>query len=94
MASEVSTSESTQAPTMKDHVVRPSHYARFLIEPIEFIMRNKLPFWLGNVIKYGCRAGHKLYEGMDAKQSEITDLKKMIRYTEMRINELEGKDTL
>lgn len=76
------------------HVFRPNHYARFAIEPVEFSMRNDLAFWAGNVIKYVVRAGFKTYEGMDAQQSEITDLKKARRYIDMRINQLEGKDPL
>jgi hypothetical protein len=73
-----------------DPVNRPTHYTQFDIEPAEFIMRNNLPFWLGNVIKYGCRAGSKIYDDLDAHQSELRDLKKIQRYTEMRINQLEG----
>lgn len=76
------------------HVTKPSHYARWKIEPITFIMRNAMDFWLGNVIKYICRAGAKIYDGMDARQSEITDLKKASRYIEMRINHLEGRSEL
>ena len=41
---------------------------------------------MGNVIKYIMRAGTK--ENTD----EIQDLKKAIRYIEMRINQLEGKE--
>lgn len=62
-------------------VHRPSHYARFEIEPIEFIMRNKLEFWQGNVIKYVMR--------YDAKDG-IQDLRKAARYIEMQIKKLEG----
>lgn len=74
-----------------DIVVRPSHYARWTIEPIVFIMQNGMEFWRGNIIKYVSRAGSKLYDGQDKVQSEITDLKKAMRYCEMRINLLEGK---
>ena len=77
-----------------DIVVRPGHYSRWVIEPITFIMRNNLPFWKGNIIKYAARAGFKLYDGMDTVQSEITDLRKVRRYCDMRINELEGKEVL
>lgn len=56
-----------------------------------FIMQNGMEFWRGNVIKYVSRAGSKLYDGQDKVQSEITDLKKAMRYCEMRINLLEGK---
>ena len=74
----------------EDIIRRPSHYTNFAIEPITFIMRNGLSFWKGNVIKYVCRAGAKKYDGMDGVESEITDLKKVMRYAEMRINMLEG----
>lgn len=78
----------------RDHVVKPSHYTRWVIEPITFIMRNKMEFWRGNIIKYIARAGAKSYDGMDSQQSEITDLRKAIRYAEMRINELNGETEL
>lgn len=79
---------------MENIVTRPAHYAKWIIEPITFIMRNKMEFWRGNIIKYASRAGSKLYDGMDEVQSEITDLEKVRRYAEMRINELKGEDTL
>lgn len=77
-----------------DHVNRPSHYTQYTIEPIEFIMHNGLPFHTGNIIKYAVRAGHKMYPNMDNVMSEITDLKKVMRYAEMRINQLQGKASL
>lgn len=70
-------------------VNKPDHYTRYTVEPVEFIMQNHLPFHVGNIVKYALRAGHKKYEGMDADQSEITDLKKVIRYAEMRISLIE-----
>lgn len=75
-------------------VQKPSHYTRWKIEPITFIMRNGFEFWRGNIVKYASRAGFKSYEGMDAVQSEVTDLQKVIRYAEMRINQLTGETTL
>lgn len=78
----------------KDHVNKPDHYTRYVIEPIEFIMRNALPFHVGNIVKYAVRAGYKSYPDMSGIESEITDLKKVIRYAEMRINQLERKATL
>lgn len=66
-----------------DPVHRPHHYARYVIEPIEFIMKNNLPFWLGNVVKYGLR--------YDAKDG-IQDLKKARRYLDMQIKRMEGDD--
>lgn len=79
---------------MDNIVTRPAHYAKWVIEPITFIMRNKMEFWRGNIIKYATRAGAKLYDGMDEVQSEIADLEKVRRYAEMRINELKGGDIL
>ncbi|MCF4099799.1 DUF3310 domain-containing protein [Maritalea mediterranea] len=79
---------------MSDKVFKPSHYTKWLIEPITFIMRNGMEFWRGNVIKYATRAGGKLYDGMDEVESEITDLEKAKRYLDMRINQLKGETTL
>lgn len=79
---------------MMSKVVKPNHYAKWAIEPITLIMRNGMEFWRGNIIKYATRAGNKSYDGMDAVQSEITDLEKVRRYAEMRINQLKGEITL
>lgn len=70
----------------KDPIVQPSHYERYKIEPINFIMLNNLSFWIGNIVKYVVRAGYK--EGVD----EVTDLLKARRYIDMRLNQLEGKN--
>lgn len=72
-------------------VEQPEHYAQYAIEPKNFIIRNGMEFWRGNIIKYASRAGSKMYEGKDARESEILDLKKAIRYAEMRINQLNGE---
>lgn len=78
-----------------DPIVRnPPHYTRYKLEPITFIMQNDLPFHLGNIVKYALRAGHKLYPNMGVVESEITDLEKVIRYCEMRINQLNDKELL
>ena len=63
-------------------VISPDHYTVWKMEPITFIMENRMEFWRGNVIKYVARAGFK--------GSEVQDLEKAIRYLEMRINELSG----
>ena len=70
---------------MEEQIKNPSHYERWSVEPITYIMKNDMPFWMGNVIKYVARAGAK------ENTSEITDLKKAKRYIDMRINQLEGK---
>ena len=78
----------------EDIIKKPYHYTRYAIEPVIFIMQNGFTFEIGNIIKYASRAGYKIYEGMDAVESEIADLEKIRRYAEMRINVLEGKDVL
>ena len=75
----------------EDIIERPEHYAKWAIEPIVYIMSNRFEFWRGNIIKYPSRAGEKQYDGLSQDQSEITDLRKVIRYCQMRINEIEGK---
>ena len=76
----------------QDVVVKPEHYTRWAVEPIVFIMQNDIEFWRGNIIKYAMRAGFKRYNNQDQISSEITDLRKVIRYSEMRINQLEGRE--
>lgn len=63
-------------PSPDDMVHQPNHYARYVIEPVTFIGANKLPFDVGNVIKYVCR--------YDAKNG-IEDLEKAKRYVEIVI---------
>jgi len=74
-----------------DKVRQPSHYAKWPIEPITFVMRNKMEFWRGNLIKYAARAGHKKYDNMSETESEIVDLEKVRRYAEIRIRQLKGE---
>lgn len=81
-----------QQDEAKDVVDSPEHYTRWAIEPIVYIMNNKFEFWRGNIIKYASRAGSKQYDNKTIEQSEITDLRKAMRYCQMRINELEGKE--
>jgi len=75
-----------QAMEQSDVIKNPKHYERYEIEPVSFIMKNELPFWMGNVIKYIMRAGYK------TNTDEIQDLNKAIRYIDMRINQLKGKE--
>jgi len=74
-------------PTMSyvkhDPVLKPAHYARWKMEPIEFISVNDFPFWLANVIKYACR-----YDAKDGLQ----DLYKARAYLDIQIRKLEGHD--
>ncbi|MGB1651133.1 MAG: DUF3310 domain-containing protein [Acidimicrobiales bacterium] len=72
----------------------PSHYSRWKIEPITFIMENEVEFWRGNIIKYAMRAGYKHRDGLKDWEAEIEDLEKIRRYAEMRINHIKGEETL
>ncbi len=51
-----------------------NHYKDFAIQPVEFIIKNRLGFCEGNVIKYVCR--HR-------KKNGIEDLKKAKHYLEL-----------
>lgn len=57
-----------------DKIILPAHYGRFSIEPIRFIVENKLDWFQGNVVKYTARH--------DAK-GEVEDLQKAMRYLVM-----------
>ena len=54
--------------------VAGNHYKDFVIQPIEFITKNNIPFIEGNIIKYICRWQDK--GGME-------DLDKVIHYVEL-----------
>jgi hypothetical protein len=57
----------------------PIHYQRGSIQVWDFIADQKLDYFLGNVIKYVCRAGHKQYE------EELDDLLKAQAYIDKKI---------
>ncbi len=44
-------------------IKEPPHYTQHEIEPIDFIVKNKLDFCQGNVVKYVCR--YNLKGGLD-----------------------------
>ena len=58
------------------------HYKSFPIQPYEFISKNNLSFFQGNVVKYVCRYLTK---------NGIEDLEKIIHYCELEIKKM--KDT-
>lgn len=60
--------------------INPDYYKRWVIEPIDFCMKNNLPFWLGSVIKYGMRYDQK---------NGLEDLYKARKYLDFKIKELE-----
>ena len=65
---------STEDPYLKQ--IAGTHYMKMVIQPAEFINKNKLPFAEGNAIKYICR--HKA-------KGKLQDIKKAMHYLEMII---------
>jgi hypothetical protein len=70
---------------MNDAVNHPSHYTDGGIETIDFIEAKKLPYHLGNAVKYISRAGKK------DQNKTIEDLQKAVWYIERYIKVLEGE---
>jgi len=60
----------------QDKQIGGSHYKDFPIQPYEFISKNNLSFFQGNVVKYVCRYLNK---------NGIEDLKKIIHYCQLEI---------
>lgn len=71
-----------------DHVFPQSrqiggkHYKKYNIQPYEFISKNNLSFYQGNVIKYVVRYLEK---------GGVEDLEKIIHYTELEILRLKDR---
>ena len=63
----------------QERQVGGSHYKSFRIQPYEFISKNNLSFFQGNVVKYVCRYLSK---------NKIEDLQKIIHYCELEILKL------
>jgi hypothetical protein len=55
------------------------HYKSFHIQPYEFISKNNLSFFQGNVVKYVCRYLNK---------NGVEDLQKIIHYCQLEIKKL------
>jgi len=66
----------------------PDHYQRGIYEVWDIIHDQQLDYFLGNVIKYVCRAGHK------SSEDEIDDLKKAIVYLKKKISILEKENKM
>lgn len=62
--------------------INGKHYKQMAIQPVDFIMANKLDFLAGNVVKYVCR--HSTKGGK-------VDLEKAKHYIEMLIEFYYGK---
>ena len=67
----------------QDKQIGGSHYKSFLIQPYEFISKNDLSFFQGNVIKYVCRYLNK---------NGIEDLEKIIHYCELEKKKLKDME--
>jgi len=67
----------------KKSSIDPKHYNRHAIQPIDFIMKNKLSYCVGNVIKYVVR--HKYKNGLE-------DLLKARQYIDFLIKEWEDNE--
>ena len=67
----------------QDRQVGGSHYKFFKIQPYEFIAKNNLSFYQGNVIKYVVRY---------LKKGGTEDLDKIIHYTQLEIKRLEDEE--
>ena len=66
----------------QDRQIGGSHYKTFHIQPYEFISKNNLSFFQGNVVKYVCRYLHK---------NGVEDLKKARWYLEALIQQQSRK---
>ena len=58
------------------------HYKEYVIQPAEFMLRNKIPFIEGCIIKYVLR--------FRSKGTPLLDLKKARQYLDMLIEEQEN----
>jgi len=58
------------------------HYKSFYIQPYEFISKNNLSFFQGNVVKYVCRYLNK---------NGVEDLQKIIHYCQLEIKKLKDE---
>jgi len=64
----------------QDKQIGGNHYKDFPIQPYEFISKNNLSFFQGNVVKYVCR-----YLGKNG----IEDLQKIKHYCDLEIKKLQ-----
>jgi len=68
----------------QDKQIGGSHYKdNFVIQPYEFISKNNLSFFQGNVVKYVCRYLFK---------NKIEDLQKIIHYCQLEIKKLQDDE--
>ena len=63
----------------QDKQIGGNHYQHYLIQPYEFISKNELTFFQGNVIKYVCRYKRK---------GGAEDIKKIIHYCQLELKKM------
>ena len=63
----------------QDRQIGGNHYQHYLIQPYEFISKNELTFFQGNVIKYVIRYPYK---------GGIEDLEKIKHYCDLEIKKM------
>lgn len=63
--------------------IQGTHYKDMPVQPSEYIYRNGLNWYVGNVIKYVSR--------YDKKGQDVADLHKAIHYIELLIEELSNE---
>ena len=68
-----------------DTQIGGSHYKDMAIQPVEYIVKNRIPYREANIIKYVSRY---------ASKNGLQDLEKARHYLEMLIDELSQKDTI
>ena len=68
----------TEEEYLGNDQVAGNHYQHLAIQPLEFIEKNNLPFFEGNVVKYICRHSHK--NGKEDLLKAIDYINKIIEY--------------
>jgi len=79
---DINTSKNDIVLSTDDKVNHPSYYNAGKIEVIDFIEDQQLDFHLGCVVKYICRAKHKL--------QELEDLEKGLWYLQRKVDLMKG----
>lgn len=72
--------------------VIPTHYSTCRIQPLDFIIANKLDFLEGNIIKYICRYRDK--GGLKDLRKAQTYLERLITQTEQELTPCVNGTTL
>ncbi len=73
---------------MSEQVKKPTHYFRYKIEPITFIMQNEVPYAEANAIKYLMRWRYK----HPTKEKRLEDLHKAKQYIDILIEKETQED--